>query len=109
MDTPESMKAEHPVRLQNGRLAPKQIHTPQTIFRMTEHGQPRRPSGIWCRIVPSRENPSHDILIDGNTEGQRDLLRDPWRPPVRIPLFHVDHRGNDVLVRPFWPRLWRSI
>ena len=29
-------------------------------------------------MVPTRQNASHDISIDGQTEGQRDLLRDPW-------------------------------
>ena len=32
-----------------------------------------------------------------DAEGQSDLLRDPGITPGRIPLFHVDGRGDDVL------------
>ena len=37
------------------------------------------------------------------------LLRDPWTPPARVPLFHIDDGGNDVLVWPLGARLHRSI
>ena len=35
---------EHPVRVKDGRFAPKQIHTPQAILRMTQDGQFHTPS-----------------------------------------------------------------
>ena len=69
---------EHPVRVQHGRFAPKQIHTPQTVLRVTPDGQPGRPRRVWFRPVPNRENAAHHILVDGNPKGQSDLLRDPW-------------------------------
>ena len=100
---------EYAVRVEDGRFAPKQIDTPQTIFRMTKNGQPRRPRRLWCRIVPSRKNPSHNILVNGDTDGERDLLGDPGTPPARIPLFHVDNGGDDVRARPLRSRLRRSI
>src|SRR5689334_21472271 len=80
---------EYPVRVEDGRFAPKQVHAPQTILRMPEDGQPRRPRGAWFGLVPSGENPSHHVSVDGNTEGERHLLRDPWTAPTRIPLFHL--------------------
>ena len=73
-----------------GRFAPKQIKTPQTVLGVTKDREPGRPRRVWCRLVPSRENASHHIHVDGKTEGQSDLLRDPWTPPARVPLFHVD-------------------
>ena len=39
---------EHPVGAQDGRFAPKQIETPQTVFRMTEDREPGRPRRVWC-------------------------------------------------------------
>jgi hypothetical protein len=40
-------------------------------------------------------------------EGQRDLLCDPWTPPSRVPLFHVDKRSDDVLAGSLGTRLHR--
>src|SRR5712692_4294974 len=46
-------------------------------------------------------------LVDGNAEGQGDLLRDPWAPPGRIPPFHVDDGGHDFLAGSLWAGLRR--
>jgi hypothetical protein len=51
--------------------------------------------GNW-RLVRLRGE-HHHVFVDGNTEGQGDLLRDPWTSPARVPLFHVDDRGDGVL------------
>jgi len=85
------------VCVEDGRFAPKEIKTPQTVLRVTQDREPGRPRRVWFRLVPSRENAAHHILVDGNTEGQGDLLGDPWTSPDRVPLFHVDDRGDDVL------------
>jgi hypothetical protein len=74
---------EHPMCVQDGRFAPKQIKTPQTVLRVTKDREPGRPRRVWFWLVPSRENASHHILVEGNTEGQGDLLRDPWTAPDR--------------------------
>src|SRR4030081_451909 len=84
---------EHPVWAQHGRLASKQIQTPQTVLRVTEDREPRWPSRARFRLVPNGENPPHHILRDGNREGQRDLLRYPWTPPGLISPVHVVDRG----------------
>jgi hypothetical protein len=55
-------------------------------------------SGLgWYRAARIRP---HYVPVDGNAEGQRDLLRDPWTPPARVPLFHVDDSGDDFLAGP---------
>src|SRR6267142_2500455 len=59
---------EHPVRAEDGRFAPKQIKTPQTVLRVTKDCEPGRPRRVWFRLVPSSQNASHHILADGNTE-----------------------------------------
>ena len=41
-------------------------------------------------------------------EHKGDLLRDPWTPPARIPLFHVDDGRNDFVAGPLGARLHRS-
>src|SRR5262245_61634057 len=90
---------QHPVGPQDRRLAAKQVETPQTVLRVTEHGEPGRPSRVWLWPVPRGENAPHDILVDGDVERQTDLLRDAWTPPRRIALFHVDDGGHDVAAR----------
>src|SRR5262245_62680645 len=86
--------------LQDRRLAAKQVETPQTVLRVTEHREPGRPFCVWGRPIPRGENAPHDILVDGNIEGQGDLLCDSWTPPRRIPTFHVDDGGHHVAAGP---------
>src|ERR1700680_4203689 len=96
---------ENPVCPQDGGFASKQVETPQTVLRVTEGGEPRRPRRVWFRLVPNGENALHHILVNGNSEGPGDLLSDPWTSPGRIPLLHVDDRGHDFLVGSLWARL----
>src|SRR4030095_16105256 len=82
----------------NSQLCCKEhVETPQTVLRLTEDREPGRPRRVWGRPVPGGENAPHDILVEGNAEGQGDLLRDAWTTPGRIPPFHVDDGGDDVL------------
>ena len=53
------------------------------------------------------EDAPHDVLVDRNAEGQGNLLSDPGTTPGRIPLFHVNDRGDDVLSGSFWTWLRR--
>jgi hypothetical protein len=96
---------KNPDRPQDCGFASKQIETPQTVLRMTEQGEPRRPSRVWVRLVPHGENAPNHVLVDGNAECQGDLLRDPWTTPRGIPLFHLDDGGHHFLVGSFWARL----
>src|SRR5262245_12960976 len=96
---------EHPIGPQQCRFAAKQIETPQTVLRVTEHREPGRPRRVWLRLVPRGEDAPHHILVDGNIEGQGDLLRDSWTPPRWIPPCHVDDGGHHVAARPSRARL----
>jgi hypothetical protein len=87
---------EHPVGAQDGRFAAKQIETPQTVLGVSKSHQPGRPRQVWSWIRPHGENAPHDVLVDGNAEGQADLLSDAWTTPGRIPPFHVDDCGDEV-------------
>ena len=83
--------------VQCSRFAPKQIKTPQTVCRVTKHREPGRSRRVWCRLVPNSKNAPHHILVDGNTERECDLVRDPGTSPAWVPLLHVDDRSDDVL------------
>src|SRR5712692_7088063 len=88
---------QHPMGAEDGRFAAKQIDAPQTVLRVPQDGEPGRPRRVRFRRVPNGKNASHHILFHGNTEGQGDLLRDSWTTPGRIPLFHADDGGDDLL------------
>jgi hypothetical protein len=62
---------------------------------------------VWCGPAPNGEDTPHDVLVDGNAEGQGDLLSNPGATPRRIPLFHVDDRGHDFLSGSLWTGLRR--
>ena len=46
---------EHPMAPQDRRLAAKQVETPETVLRVTERGEPGRPSRVWLWAVVVRQ------------------------------------------------------
>src|ERR1022692_1532750 len=84
---------------QRGRLTPKQIYTPEAVFHVAQESQPRRTTGALSRPVVMGENPSNTVFIDGDVEGQGDLLRDSRPAPVGITLLHFDDRMNEFCAR----------
>ena len=93
-----SVCAGRPIRIETGRDSTDCPSLP-------EDREPGRPRRTWCRPAPNGENAPHHILCDGNAEGQGDLLSDPGTTPRRIPPFHVDDGGDDVLARSLGTRL----
>ena len=65
---------EHPVRPQRGRLAPEQIHTPETVFHVAQERQTRGTTGVLSRPVVTAENPANHVFVDLDVERQGDLL-----------------------------------
>ena len=69
---------QYPVRLQQNRLAPKYVDTPETVFHMADKRQPgRTATGIGSRMVVFREDTPDHIFIDIDPKRFVDLLRDP--------------------------------
>jgi hypothetical protein len=66
------------------------------FLHVTERREPGRPCRVWSRPVPRGKN-AHDILVDGNVEGQHDLLGDSWTTPCRIAPFHIEDGGHHVV------------
>ena len=59
---------------------------------MTDKGKPRWPSGPGFRPEVCCQNPAHDVLVDVDAEGQRDLLGDALAAPSTITPFHFNDR-----------------
>ena len=86
---------EHPMCLEQNRLTPKQIDTPEAIFHMANESQPGRTSiGIGGRVVVVGQNPKacRYLVKDFGTSKspkstrQRGNLLCPGRPAVNARL-----------------------
>jgi hypothetical protein len=92
---------QDPVSPQRGRLAPEQIHTPETVFHVAQERQPRGTAGALSRPVVMGENPANHVFVDLDVERQGDLLCDSRTAPIGITLLHFDDRMNEIHARPF--------
>jgi hypothetical protein len=77
------------------------LQTVQTVFRVADEAEPRRPVAIGGWMVMRCENPANDILINRYTERQGDLFGNARTSPARITLFHIDNRTNQIQVWTF--------
>jgi hypothetical protein len=89
---------EDPVAAKQDRLAAKEIDAPETVFGMRKEGQPGRTRGIWVSASKVlREHAAYNILIDLDTEGVCNLLRNPLIAESGVTTLHVDDRGDEFL------------
>src|SRR5687767_1007486 len=58
----------HPVRLDDQRFTTKEIDAPEAVLGMSEEGQPGRTVGAAGRPTVFGEYPSHNVLVDPDTE-----------------------------------------
>src|SRR5207237_8489731 len=79
---------QDPVGPQGGRLAPKQINAPETVFYVAQESQPGGTTRVLSRPVVLRENPANYVFVDLDVERQGDLLSDSRTDPVGITLLH---------------------
>jgi hypothetical protein len=97
---------QHPVGLEDNRLATEEIGTPQTVLRVPEKGQPGRAARARLSVVVFGQHAADDVLIDIETEYKGDLLGDAPATESGIPSFHLNDRGDQLRRRPF--RAWFS-
>jgi hypothetical protein len=90
---------QDPVTPQRGRLAPEQIHTPETVFPVAQERQPGGAVGVLSRLVVMGENPSNHVFVDFDVEGH--LLCDSRTTPVGIPFLHLNDHMDEFCARSF--------
>jgi hypothetical protein len=78
---------QDPMGPQGGRLAPEQIHTPETVFHVAQESQPGRTTGVLSRPVVTGENPSNHVFVDLDVERQGDLLSFANSPQLGLRCF----------------------
>jgi hypothetical protein len=94
-----------PVAAQDDRFNAEQIDTPDTVLRLSDEGQPRRPIGIRLGSKAHSKHASHDIFVDLNTKGVSDLLGDTDTTEFRIAVLHLDDGRDELLGWAFRARL----
>jgi len=92
---------EDPVGPQRCRFAPEQIHTPEAVLHVAQEGQPGGIRGVLSRPRVIGKNPSNNVFVDFDVEGQRDLLRDSRTAPAGITLLHFHDRMDEFRARSF--------
>ena len=75
---------EHPVAPEHDGLVSKEVHTPQTVCRVSDERHPRGPGSTRGGAVVFRQHAVHDVLIDVGPERSRDDARNPWTAEPRI-------------------------
>ncbi len=93
---------QDPVGPQRGRLAPKQIHTPEAVFHVAQESQPGGITGVLSRPVVMGENPSNHVFVDWDVCDSRTA-------PAGITLLHFDDRMNEFCARALRAGLSKAI
>ena len=90
---------------QDDRFNAEQIDTPDTIFRLSDKGQPGWTIAMRLGSSACGKYATHDILVDLDTKGMSDLVGDADTTELGIAVFHLDDGRDELLGRPFRARL----
>ena len=55
---------KHPVAPEHEGFAPKEVHAPEAVCRVSNEGQPRGPRSARGRAIVFRQHAVHDVLVD---------------------------------------------
>ena len=85
------------------RIRQAHVGAPQTVLHMSEkrepgRSRPRLRSKVLCQYS------ADDVLVDIDTEGQRDLLGNSGTAPTGITPFHFNDSIDEFFARPFRTR-----
>src|SRR5204863_9583229 len=75
---------------------------PQAVLHMPDKAQPGRTIGSCLGSAVCREHPAHDVFVDLDATGMRNLLCDAGTANTRIAAFELDDRVDEFLRWPFW-------
>ena len=95
---------ENPMCSQGRGFASEQIAAPQTVLHVAEKCEPGWTVRIRFRPVVNAQDTANNILVDLDTESQRDLLGNSGTAPVGVPPFHFHDGVDEFLLRSLRPR-----
>jgi len=82
---------QDPVSAQRRRIAAEQVDTPEAVLHVTQESEPGGAAAVRSWSVMSGQDASDNVFVDGDTEGQGNLLGDSRTAPGGISLFHFDN------------------
>src|SRR5437870_12674479 len=62
---------EHPVAPQHDRLAAKEVHAPEAVYRVADERQPRGPASARSRAIVFPQHAIHYVFIDVDPEDRK--------------------------------------
>jgi hypothetical protein len=93
---------QHPVTAQENGFASQQVDAPEAILEVPDECQPGWAVGSEVvRPVTLRERAAHDISVDVDAEGMRDLLRDAYAAELGIAVLKLHDRRDEFHRRTF--------
>ena len=96
---------QDPMAAQDDRFKAEQIDAPDTIFCLSDKGQPGWTIAMRLGSSACGKYATHDILVDLDTKGMSDLVGDADTTELGIAVFHLDDGRDELLGRPFRARL----
>jgi hypothetical protein len=85
---------QDPMRFEEDRFHPEQVHAPKAVFGMTKQREPRRATHATIGPVMGCQNPPRNVLVDLSAKGFSQLLRNAWTTEMRIALLEFNN-GSD--------------
>jgi len=87
---------QHLMTVQEDRFAAEEVDAPKAILRLSDQGQPGRSGGARVAgTVVLGEDAPHDVLVDLNAKGVRDLQGDAHAAKLRVALLELDDGGDE--------------
>lgn len=93
---------QHPVTAQEDGFAAEQVDAPQAVLDVPDECQPRGVIGsgvAWREVL--REHAAHDIFVDVEAEGMRDLLGDAYTAEPGVAALQLNDRRDEFCRRTF--------
>ena len=95
---------QDPVPLEQNRLRPKQVQTPETVLCVAQKGQPRKSVLPLPWVVMDRQNSADHVFVDPDAKGLGQVRRDLGTARAGIAPFEFTDGLNQFRRRPFGPR-----
>ena len=93
----------HPMTAQEDRFAAEHVDAPDAVVYVADECEPGWAIGSavdWPVVL--REHAAHDIFVDVDAEGMRDLLGDAYTAEFGIAALRLDDRRDEFRGRAFW-------
>lgn len=93
---------QDPVTPRQDRFGPEQVHSPETVFAMTQERKPRRSVVTAFGVVVRFQNSADHIFVDLDAKGLGQVLCDFRAAKTGIALLEFTDGSDEFRCGPFW-------